>query len=252
MEENIKKATQWLKEQPVKGCITGSTMLGYFPGENQDIDLFIYDEKSFTKIFYAMKYNPMFQILDPLEHWKCDQHMDVNRSSFDKRGLTTIKYKYNLEVDVNIILKRSCTDIFSVISSFDMDIICKGYDIQTNQYLDLTNGSQDTKVANWNKWNTSFYSGEVWQISRILRQLERCFKYHRRGYNTDPMVLKYISMIDELQKFTDIFHSERYSHRLEVTKKNTKIVKKICEVWLESHIITDEEIELIREKIKQI
>ena len=75
MKENIEKAIAWLKEQPVKGCITGSCLLGYFEGENQDIDLFVYDEKSFNKILFAMYHNDLFQILDPLEKWKFEQYI---------------------------------------------------------------------------------------------------------------------------------------------------------------------------------
>ena len=85
-----------------------------------------------------------------------------------------------------------------------------------------------------------------------MRQLERCFKYHKRGYNVDAVVHKYIELIETLQEFTNIFDSENFTEKLKITKANTAIVKEICEVWLETHEITDEQIKLLKEKIKQI
>ena len=249
MKKHIKKVVKWIKEQPIKGCITGSCMIGYF--DNQDVDVFVYDEKSFNKILYAMEYNKDFQILDPLEKWKYDQYMTKNNDNFYKFGLITIKFTYNTCVDVNIILKKKCFNIFSVLETFDMDIIAKGYDIETKQFLDLSEKRGD-KVVTWNKWNPVFYSSEVWQISRVLRQLERCFKYYKRGYNVDEVVKKYISLIEEIQNYTNIFSSESYTEQLKVRKDNTKIVKQICIKWLETHVITDEQIELLKLKIREI
>jgi len=137
------------------------------------------------------------------------------------------------------------------LSSFDIDIICKGYDIQTKQMLDLSQNLPG-KTATWNAWNPSFYSQEVWEISRILRQMERCFKYYKRGYNTDPVVLKYIELIDEIQNHVNIFSSENYTDKLKIKKENTRIVKEICKVWLETHEITDKQIETLKLKIKEI
>lgn len=248
MKDQINLAIDWIKEQPIKGCITGSCLLDYFEG--QDIDVFVYDEKSFAKILFAMHHNPMFTILDPLEAWKFQQYIDRDESTFYKFGLVTIKFNYNTCVPINIILKKKCQDVFSVISSFDLDIICKGYDIETKQLLDLSQGRG--KVASWNKWNTSFYSGEIWKISRVLRQLERCFKYHKRGYDTDEVVKKYIELITRLQDFESIFSSENFNEKLKITQENTLIVKQLCELWLVTHEISAEQIELLNQKIKQI
>lgn len=249
MKENINQVIEWLKEQPIKGCITGSCLLDYFEG--QDVDIFVYDEKSFTKLLFAMYHNDMFTILDPLEKWKFEQYINKNQDSFYKFGLVTIKFTYNTCVPVNIVLKKHCKNIFSVMSSFDMDIIAKGYDIETKQFLDLSENKGD-KVITWNKWNTAFYSDEIWQINRILRQLERCFKYYKRGYDVDNVVRKYIELIGKLQDFTNIFSSENFNNKLKVTQENTLIVKRICEIWLETHEITDKEIELLQVKIKEI
>jgi hypothetical protein len=250
MKEQINSAIEWIKNQDVEGCITGSCLLEYFEG--QDIDVFCYSLKSFTELYYAMYHNPMFCMIDKLELWKAEQFR--TRESFDgnkhKGGVTTLKFMYNTCVPVNIVLKRNCDNIFSVISSFDLDIICKGFDLKTKQYLDLTNSPG--KIASWNKWNPKYSNTEVWSISRILRQLDRCFKYHKRGYNTDAVVIKYISLIDELLEFESIFNSENYNEKLEITKQNTKIVRQICELWLETHEITDEQLALLQTKLKEL
>ena len=249
MKEHIDYIIEYLKQQPIKGCITGSSLLGFFPG--QDVDLFVYDEKSFTKILFNLQYNSSFLILDPLEQWKLDQFINKEYNNKARFGITTIKFVYNTCIDVNIIFKKNCNNIFSVLSSFDIDIICKGYDIETRQYLDLTEKLPGNQ-ATWNKWNTNFYDPELWQIGRILRQLERVIKYYKRGYNTDPVCIKYIELIDEVQKFQDIFNSNNFSESLKIRKSNSKIVKEICTIWLKTHEISDEQLELLKEKIKEI
>lgn len=249
MKEHIDYVVEYLKKQPVKGCITGSCLLGYF--ENQDVDLFVYDEKSFNKILFNLYYNPDFLILDKLEQWKLDQFLNKEYGNKAIFGVTTIKFIYNTCLPVNVILKKNCSNIFAVLSSFDMDIIAKGYDIETRQYLDLSE-KLPNKQATWNKWNTNFYDPELWQIGRILRQLERVIKYHKRGFNTDAVCVKYIELIDEVQKFQNIFNSNSFNEKLKIRKNNTKIVKEICQLWLKTHEISDEQLELLKEKIKEI
>ena len=249
MKEHIDYVIEYLKKQPIKGCITGSCLLGYF--ENQDVDLFVYDEKSFNKILFNLYYNPDFLILDKLEQWKLDQFLNKEYGNKATFGITTIKFIYNTCLPVNVILKKNCSNIFAVLSSFDMDIIAKGYDIETRQYLDLSE-KLPNKQATWNKWNTNFYDPELWQIGRILRQLERVIKYHKRGFNTDAVCVKYIELIDEVQKFQNIFNSNSFNEKLKIRKNNTKIVKEICQLWLKTHEISDEQLELLKEKIKEI
>jgi len=250
MKQQIEQAINWIKQQNVRGCITGSALLEYFEG--QDIDVFLYDEKAFTELYYAMYHNKMFTILDKLEVWKSDMFRQKESFSNNKHvsGVQTIKFMYNTCVPVNIIFKKNCNNVFSVLSSFDLNIICKGYDLQTKEYLDLT--TNPGKIANYNKWNPAFQSTEIWSVSRILRQLERCFKYHKRGYNTDAVMLKYIELIDTVQEFQSIFSSENFNEKLKITQENTLIIKQLCELWLATHEITDKQIELLKEKIKQI
>jgi hypothetical protein len=133
-----------------------------------------------------------------------------------------------------------------------MDLISVGYDTYLQKELNLSGDSHKTKIASPNSWNPQFLNEEAWAISRVLRQLSRVFKYHKRGFNTDNMVHKYIELIDTMQKTQDIFKSVSYSETLKIRKKNTKIVKQICEVWLDTHEITDQQMEIINEKMKEI
>jgi hypothetical protein len=252
MRNQIKNVINYLKQQDIDGCITGSCLLDYFEG--QDVDLFCYSEKSFTKIFYTLYHNPMFNILDKLEEWKANMFMnnaDFNNTKHTS-GIQTIKFTYNTCIPVNIIYKKHCNNIFAVLSSFDLNVISKGYDLKTKEYLDLTNSSVVTKIVSWNKWNPMYYSTEIWTIGRILRQLERCFKYHKRGYNTDLVIQKYIELINGLLQYQNIFSSENFSEKLKITQKNTEIIKSICEVWLQTHTITEEQIELLKLKIREL
>jgi len=250
MREQIDYVVNYIKQLPIDGCITGSCLLGEY-WEGMDVDCFVYDEKSFNKILFDLKYNPDFQILDKLEKWKFDKYINCEngKASF---GITTIKFVYNTVIPVNIILKKYAKNTFSVLSSFDMDIISKALDIKTGLILDLSGDSVKTKTASWNRWNTAFYDPELWQISRILRQLERLIKYHRRGFNTDAVCLKYIDLIDEVQNYQSIFQSESFNETLSIRKKNTRIVKQICETWLKTHEMSDEQLQLLKEKIKEI
>lgn len=252
MKENIDKAIEFIKTlKDVKGVITGSCLLDYF--ENQDVDVFLYDEKSFTNIFYTLYYNPEFQILDPLEKWKADRFRIKNESNYSKHGILTIKFMYNTCIPINLILKRTSNNIFGVLSSFDMDIIARGFDLESKSFLDLSEeGSIVNKTATWNKWNTGYYDPELWQMNRILRQLDRVIKYHKRGYNTDALVIKYIEIIDSIQEVQDIFHSENFTEKLKINKENTKIVKKILEVWLKTHKMSEKELETLQLKIREI
>ncbi len=248
MKEIVNDAVNWIKVQDIRGCITGSALLDYFEG--QDIDVFVYDEASFTKMLYCMHFNPMFQLLEPIEQWKFKEWTTSKQSSLKKLGLITIKFKYNLAVDVNLIFKLKDTNLFNVISSFDLDIICKGYDIQTKQYLSLS--QNDGKTAHWNKWNTNFYAEDVWTINRLLRQFERCIKYHNRGYNTDLVVKKYIELLDKLIDYHNIFNSTNFDEKLVIMKENGKILKEILKKWLADHKLTDEELTLLQQKIKEL
>lgn len=252
MEEQFNKALEWAMSRDVKGCITGSSLIQYF-NEKSDIDIFCYDQASFLKLYYEMYYDPMFQLLDKLEIWKSEQIMSKDFfNSKNYGGVTSLKFTYNLCINVNIILKKSFDNVFAVISSFDMNLVCKAYCLQSKKYLDLTEGSVESKIVDYNSWNPMFSGNEIWNISRILRQLERTIKYHRRGYNTDKVVLKYIELIGKIEEYDNVFTSESFKERLTEMQTNTRIVKEICKKWLQEHSLTDKEMELLQQKIKEL
>lgn len=239
MKEQIENAISWIKQQDIKGCITGSCLLDYFEG--QDVDVFVYDEKSLNAILYAMKYNPMFQCLDPLELWKLNQYLKVNEN-FKKRNLITIKYKWNLCIDVNICFRPNNTNVFSVISNFDLNIICKGFDIQAGKMLDLSDYNGDM-VAKINEWNRDYFDFNLWNANRLLRQSTRCFKYFLRGYNVDSAIITYNNIIDEILEFENIFKSEKVEEGLNHNIPILKLVKATNEEFLNDHKMTQENLD---------
>lgn len=250
MKEQQLKLIEYLKNLEVDGCITGSALLGqYFPGA--DVDFFCYSDKAFIKMFYQLYHDPKFQILSKLEAWKADQFMNSESKDF-KFGIQTIKFTYNTCIELNIIRKVKCNNAFSVISSFDMDIVAKAWDNSSKQYLDLSGDSHKTNIANINKWNPKYNSNEIWDISRILRQFERVCKYYKRGYDTDNVAKEYLKIIDRLQEYQSVFSSETFNDKLQLLKDNTIIIKQIIEVWLKNHEISDKELELLQQKIKEL
>lgn len=254
MKEQIENAIEWVKAQKdIKGCITGSSLLGYFPNEEklQDVDVFLYNTKSFTGLFYAMYHNPMFSILDPLELWKADRFRTNERDSY-KKGILTIKFTYNTCVEVNLIYKNDSANIFAVLSTFDMDIISRGYDLEAKKMLDLSiPGNIENKIASCNVWNTKFNEPELWEVNSLLRQIERVIKYYRRGYNTDAVMIKYMELADTVLTMQDIFHSDTYSEKLDQNKKNVKAIKALCKLWLKDHTFTDAQMKKLKTKLKE-
>ena len=149
-----------------------------------------------------------------------------------------------------MIYKEKSKSIFDVLSTFDLNIICKGFDLKTKKILDLTDNPG--KIADYNKWNLTFESPDIWSISRLLRQFMRVIKYHERGYNTDKVVLKYKSILENLMQFENIYNSVLVDQKVDNIKTNGKILIAIMDKWLENHSITDEEKTLLNNKIKEI
>lgn len=250
MKQQIENVINFIKEQDIDGCLTGSCLLDYFEG--QDIDIFCYNEKSFTKLIYALYYNKLFLIIEPIEQWKFKEFTENPKSKNKKFGLITLKFKYNTCIDVNIILKENSNSIFDVLSSFDMNIISKGYDLKTKQYLDLSVDSSITKIADWNKWNLKYYDFNIWNVNQILRQFERAIKYYERGYNTDNVVIKYKEIIEESLKYENIFNSQKITDKINNFVEKSEILLKLFDVWLINHNITTEEKELLKKTILEI
>ncbi len=243
MKEQIEEVISFLKETEVAGCITGSAMLGSFPGA--DVDVFVYSEGAFNKLLYCLYYNPNFLLLEPLEKWKFDEFSKKGESSLSKFGLISIKFKYNLSVDVNIVFKKAQKNAFDVIANFDLDIISTAYDIQTRQTLTLRENIGEN-VATWNKWNKAFYTNDTWDTWRIIRQFERCVKYHKRGYNVDLVVDKYIEICERLLDKENVFKSEKGTAHYEKVVEETEIVLAIFQEWKKTKEISEEDLLIIK------
>jgi hypothetical protein len=236
MKEHIQNVIELLKKQEINGCITGSCLLDYFEG--QDIDLFVYDKSSFNKLLFFMYYNPMFNILDPLEKHKFDEYVDNDKSSLEQLGLITIKFKYNLLVDVNVVYKKFNKTCFDVISNFDLDIIAQAYDIKTGKTISLreTEGFNGT----WNKWNSAFYKADFWSTKRLLRQFERVIKYTNRGYNLNSVTDKYIELIENILNIDNIYKTEKGTKYHNDNMEQFEVVLKILQAWKKDQKISEE------------
>lgn len=236
MKEHIDNAIELLKKQEINGCITGSCLLDYFEG--QDIDLFVYDKSSFNKLLFFMYYNPMFNILDPLEKHKFDEYVDNDKSSLEQLGLITIKFKYNLLVDVNVVYKKFNKTCFDVISNFDLDIIAQAYDIKTGKTISLreTKGFEGT----WNKWNPAFYKADFWSTKRLLRQFERVIKYTNRGYDLSSVTDKYIELIENILNIDNIYKTEKGTKYHNDNMEQFEVVLKILQAWKKDQKISEE------------
>lgn len=242
MKEHINNAIEILKKQDINGCITGSCLLDYFEG--QDIDLFTYDKSSFTKLLFFMYYNPMFTILDPLEKHKFEQFTNEDKSSLDTLGLITIKFKYNLLVDVNVIFKKFNKTCFDVVSNFDLDIITTAYDIKTGKTISLreSQGLEGT----WNRWNPAFYKVDFWGTKRLLRQFERVVKYTQRGYDLSSVTDKYISIVEEIVDTENIFKTEKGNKYHNDNIEQFEIVLKILKAWKKELTMTPEQLLILK------
>lgn len=230
MEEQFEKAIELIKEQEnISACITGSCMLGYKDGWNQDIDIFCYSESSFRKLLFFMHYNPMFNILDKLEQHKYAEYVDNNQSSLDKLSLITIKFHYNTCIPINLIYKKHQKNIFDCISAFDLDLIAQGYCLKTKQLLTLreTTGMKGT----WNKWNPYFYTKDFWSVKRLLRQFERVVKYTNRGYDLTEVTDKYISIIDDIINMENFYKSEKGTKYFTDSIGQFEVISKILHAY---------------------
>lgn len=258
MKQHLDNAIAWIKDakindRPIEGVLTGSCLLGeYWKG--MDVDIFVYSGEEFINLLWKLFYDNKFLILDPKEQWKFNKFTtETMYNSNHKIGVNTIKFMWNQVIPVNIIFKNNKKGIFDVLSSFDMDIVARGYDLKTGVMLDLSApGSIESKIASPNKWNDRFDNVTIWSVSQLLRQADRIIKYYRRGFNTDPMVIKYIELIDRIMKEQNIFESVKYGEILKTAQVNFKTVKKVFQTWLKTHEISDKELELLNKTIKEV
>lgn len=233
--------------------LTGSIFVGEFP--NQDIDIFCHTKESMIDMLYTIYHMDKMLLIDDIEKWKFENfRINGLEKAIIKLNLLTIKFKYNLFTDINIIYKKNCKTTFDILSTFDMDVVCKGIDLQTKNELDLTCDSHKTKIANINKFNKNYLPQNLslFSFSRLLRQFTRVIKYHKRGFNTDNVTKKYIEIIDKFQNYENIFKSDIIDEKVEEIKNQGEIIKKIFTEWLNTHSINDDELILIDKILKKM
>lgn len=245
MQTQFENAFNSIKKlENIDACIAGSSMLGYQEEWNQDIDIFAYDESNFTALLYFAHYNPMFQILDKLEQHKFETYTRNKKSSLESIGVVSIKFMYNLSIPINIIYKKFSSNIFNVLSSFDTDLVAQGYCLQTKQYLSLRKSTGMN--VNWNVFNTTFYKSDYWSVKRLLRQFARNVKYHQRGYDLSVVTEKYISLIEEILKRDNIYHTEKGTKFYTDTKEQFEVVLKILQEWKKTLTMTPENLLILQ------
>lgn len=258
METQLNNAINWLKEarinkKGIDGVLTGSCLLGEW-WEGMDVDVFVFSSAEFKNLLWKLYYYDNFQILDPREQWKFDKFIyEEEWKTKHTSGVHTMKFMYNACIPINIIFKSNKKNIFDVLSSFDMSMVARGYDLRVLEYVELPNdGSIKDKIVTWNKWNKQFTDPTIWSVSKMLRQVDRIIKYHKRGYNTDAVAVKYIELIDKILSEQNIFDSPKYGEILKRSKDNFTVIKGIFKIWLDTHEVTDEQLETIQTKIKEI
>jgi hypothetical protein len=245
MKKQFETAYNLIRKLDINGCITGSYMLGYHKDWQQDLDIFCFDEQSFTALLYYMHYNPMFQVLDKLEQKKLTEYMKSNKSSLDKLGLISIKYHFNLCVPINIVYKKYHRTIFDVLANFDVSGIAKGLDIKTGKMLDLTEDKGD-KIWTYNKWNKTFYEADFWSCKKLLRQFSRICKYQERGYNLTSATNKYIELVEEILKTENVYHTEKGTKYFEDNIEQFTLVLKLLKAYKKEKKISPEGLQILK------
>ena len=61
-----------------------------------------------------------------------------------------------------------------------------------------------------------------------------------------------MELIDKLSEYESIFNSETFNDKLKVTQENIIIVKQMCEAWLNSHEMDENQLTLMEQKTKEI
>lgn len=221
LTEKIHETIQLLMESGINGCVTGSSMIPDADFDTwdsvPDVDLFVYTEAMLLRASDVLTLAYGFKELTDGEAWKYERVM--NNGIQRNAPLSTLKFERD-GVVVNVTYKKGKTNLFSVLSSFDMSIIMVGMDIPTKVVLDLRKGwdgmlvsdpehkwSDDVKKAVPNplrKQDVDMYGAEMW-----IRQFDRVIKYWNRGFDTRPMAEFYIDLINGVIRKGMLFKTDK-------------------------------------------
>ena len=239
----MNKTINLLKELPINGCITGSSMIDgdYDNWESQpDIDLFVYARPQLQYAANLLIQVYGFEPLNAGEQWKINRLNNYDRKK--KMPVETLKVTKD-GIVVNISYKENKTNIFDVLASFDMSIIMVGYDIKKHVLLDLRCGWPNmVREDKENRWSpnvnvaypnplrnqdVNMYGVQMW-----VRQFDRVIKYWNRGYDTRPMAEFYIKLIDGVLETGKLFSTEKGEAAFNAFVETYEPLKQKMEDWL--------------------
>lgn len=245
INHKIKATIEMLKGTDIHGCITGSCMLDMdFESwaETPDIDVFTYTENQELYAIDLLMLEHGFEPLNKGERWKIERIKD--RGMQKKAVLTTVKLVRD-GIVVNITYKNNKTNLLSVLSSFDMSIIMKGFDIETKVMMDLRTKndgfvpedplkkwSSDPMVAVPNplrKQDVDMYGVEMW-----VRQWDRVLKYWSRGFDTRPMAKFYVDSINRIIDDGALFTTDKSQSAYQLFVDTYIPLRDKMSAWLEA------------------
>lgn len=154
--EDFNKAIEDIKASDINGCITGSCMCeADFETwtVKPDIDVFTYGETYFLLAIKDLQAIGFQFGVDGTERSRVQEAMKFGWSAAGKKNngfdtkLSTVKMVRD-GIIANVSYRKGNSDIFDVVTSFDMSIVMRGYDIPGQFYVDLrTQWTDDTKKA---------------------------------------------------------------------------------------------------------
>lgn len=218
--EQIHDTIELLKELPINGCISGSSMIPEADFDTwtsvPDVDVFVYSDMQllFTSTMLISGYG--FEPASAAEKQKLEWLRDdgCNR----KATLTTVKVKHG-DVIVNLTWKKWKTSLVDVLASFDQSCIMIGYDIPFAWGIDMR--TSDVKVFDdkYSRWSNDpqvsvpnpmrKQKADRYTTAQWVRQFARVMKYWERGIDTRPMARFYIELIDDVIEKGSLFNTER-------------------------------------------
>lgn len=231
-----------LSGMDIMGCITGSCMFALdsdaiaYWGSRPDIDVFVFTTGDMIRLPTIL-----------MEHgWKPGKKNDDKSAKNEawKMGKlfhdNTFKKKYNLStisliddrgIAVNITQKNNCNKTSAVLTSFDMDIVMRGFDIQSGNLLDMRNDATTVAHPNMEKRiEIEAVSVDMW-----VRQFDRVIKYYDRGFDTRPMAKFYHDLIGDVLELGPTCVSEKAMEFYENIADNLIKAKANIDAWLKEH-----------------
>lgn len=247
-KDKIARAIDVIKTLDINGCITGSVFLPNFDpdmwGTKPDIDVFVYGKEDLIHaidiIMYDLKMKPGkgTERSANQELWKLRRLHEWGLNY--KIGITT--YTFHCDgIMINITFKQTkrqgrwepLINCPSVLMSFDMSIVMRGYDIQSHVMFDLR--PMDVPVTTAVPNPLRKHDCMMWTVAKWIRQFDRVIKYYDRGFDTRPMARFYLHMIDECIEAGCLFDSEESQNAFNSFSEEFLEKRAVIKDWLDEH-----------------